>query len=99
MPSRVKLSRAAGWRKPDGVVVVSRPSRWGNPYAVGDVLHGAVLTAQDAVDLYEADLRAGRLARFTYSDVLEHLAGVDLACWCSLDAPCHADVLLRIANC
>lgn len=26
------------------------------------------------------------------------LVGMDLVCWCPLDAPCHADVLLRIAN-
>ncbi|MGI5155797.1 DUF4326 domain-containing protein [Microbispora sp. CA-102843] len=26
------------------------------------------------------------------------LAGHDLACWCRLDQPCHADVLLEIAN-
>lgn len=26
------------------------------------------------------------------------LAGRDLACWCPLDQPCHADVLLEIAN-
>lgn len=26
------------------------------------------------------------------------LAGKDLACWCPLDQPCHADVLLKIAN-
>lgn len=26
------------------------------------------------------------------------LAGRDLVCWCPLDAPCHADVLLEIAN-
>ena len=30
-------------------------------------------------------------------DVTE-LAGRDLACWCPLDQPCHADVLLEIAN-
>ncbi len=24
--------------------------------------------------------------------------GKDLACWCPLDQPCHADVLLKIAN-
>lgn len=28
----------------------------------------------------------------------EDLAGKDLACWCRLDAPCHADVLLELAN-
>jgi len=26
------------------------------------------------------------------------LAGHDLACWCPLDQPCHADVLLELAN-
>lgn len=26
------------------------------------------------------------------------LRGKNLACWCSLDQPCHADVLLEIAN-
>lgn len=29
---------------------------------------------------------------------LSELAGRDLACWCPLDQPCHADVLLQIAN-
>jgi hypothetical protein len=27
-----------------------------------------------------------------------NLAGKDLACWCKPGQPCHADVLLRIAN-
>lgn len=30
--------------------------------------------------------------------IREALAGKDLACWCPLDQPCHADVLLEIAN-
>ena len=30
--------------------------------------------------------------------VREELRGKDLACWCPLDAPCHADVLLELAN-
>ena len=29
---------------------------------------------------------------------LHLLRGKDLACWCSLDKPCHADVLLELAN-
>jgi hypothetical protein len=29
---------------------------------------------------------------------LDELRGRDLACWCPLDEPCHADVLLEIAN-
>ena len=26
------------------------------------------------------------------------LGGKDLACWCREDAPCHADILIRLAN-
>jgi hypothetical protein len=29
---------------------------------------------------------------------LSELRGKNLACWCPLDAPCHADVLLELAN-
>jgi hypothetical protein len=28
---------------------------------------------------------------------LSELRGKDLACWCPLDQPCHADVLLELA--
>lgn len=31
-------------------------------------------------------------------DRLHELRGRDLACWCPLDQPCHADVLLELAN-
>lgn len=30
--------------------------------------------------------------------VRAELRGRDLACWCPLEAPCHADVLLELAN-
>lgn len=48
-----------------------------------------------AVDLFKL-YAAAKL----YSDPhwLEPLRGYDLACWCGLDEPCHADVLLRLAN-
>lgn len=35
---------------------------------------------------------------FTADEVRAELRGLDLACWCPLDHPCHADVLLAIAN-
>lgn len=31
-------------------------------------------------------------------EAIAGLAGRDLACWCPLDQPCHADVLLGLAN-
>lgn len=36
--------------------------------------------------------------RPTLRTVRADLAGRDLVCWCPLDQPCHADVLLEIAN-
>ncbi len=34
IPRRIQLRRTKGWRKPEGAVVVSRPTRWGNPIRV-----------------------------------------------------------------
>lgn len=49
------------------------------------------LTAADAVRWF------AQYARETRLDVSE-LRGKNLACWCPLDQPCHADVLLELAN-
>lgn len=88
-PGRIQLSRARGWRKPPGAIVVSRPSAWGNPFPVG--VHGR----DKAISLYREHLLAD-------PGLLEaaraELAGRDLACWCRLADPCHADVLLELAN-
>lgn len=32
MPERIQLRRTKGWRLPENTVVVSRPSKWGNPF-------------------------------------------------------------------
>jgi hypothetical protein len=34
----------------------------------------------------------------TVEDARRELRGRDLACYCPLDEPCHADVLLAVAN-
>lgn len=103
MPERIQLRRTRGWRRLSGAVVCARPTRWGNPFRVGPAIEaGGVrmpeVTAEDAVRLY----RAAMEARFqAHPSVLEEirrdLGGRDLACWCRLDQPCHADVLLELA--
>jgi hypothetical protein len=93
MPKRIQRKRTKGWKKPIGAVNVARPGKWGNPFKVGD----GHCTAEEAKLLYSRDLLKGYLG-FTVYDVRLDLAGKDLMCWCSLDAPCHADVLLEIAN-
>jgi hypothetical protein len=51
----------------------------------------------EAIRRYREDLLAGRLA-VTVEDAKRELRGRDLACYCALDEPCHADVLLAVAN-
>ncbi len=53
------------------------------------------LAAVAAVDRYQRFLRECRL---NGQDDFYQLRGKDLACWCPLDQPCHADVLLELAN-
>lgn len=91
MPKRIQMSRQRPWRAehPDAVIV-ARPSRWGNPYKVTrDV------SAERAVELYRVGLD---LNPSTKAAIVRDLAGRDLACWCPLDQPCHADVLLELAQ-
>jgi Domain of unknown function (DUF4326) len=33
-PQRIQLRRTKGWRKPEGAIVVARPTRWGNPWRI-----------------------------------------------------------------
>ena len=35
MPKRIQRRRTKGWRMPEGVIYVGRPSIWGNPFQVG----------------------------------------------------------------
>lgn len=43
-------------------------------------------------------IRSANPSLYPLGSLRAALAGKDLACWCALDQPCHADVLLEIAN-
>ena len=83
-PIRVQLSRQKGWRMPPNTVKVDRSTRWGNPF-----------TAANSGSVPPVLRFACEVAQLL--DVSE-LRGKNLACWCGLDAECHADVLLEFAN-
>lgn len=112
-PVRVQLSRKKGWRMPPHTVRVARPSRWGNPfYATQTYITFYLVTEAGSLRLPLAMLRKpASLDRcldlytaWLYAHIqndpkfLWPLAGKNLACWCPLDQPCHADVLLELAN-
>lgn len=94
-PKRIRLSRQKGWRLPPGALNVARPTAWGNPFRIGDAADGfgTIETRADAVALYRR-----RVTSPPPGHRYDELRGRDLACWCPLDGPCHADVLLERAN-
>ncbi len=108
MPERIQQKRTKGWRKPPGAVSVARPSKWGNPWRVwrdsrldrwicqrdGSAHSERFSSKRDAIDASVAHFRAVAKAKFDVSE----LRGKDLMCFCPLDQPCHADVLLKLAN-
>lgn len=110
MPVRVQLRRTKGWRMPENTVKVTRPGKWGNPFVVhpgllaGQEMKGvawgcfAVPTLEDAIACFRESLLIGDDAGHRLADDLHELRGKNLACFCRLDDPCHADVLLELAN-
>lgn len=110
-PVRIQRRRTPGFdlqaasRAINGLeaIYVGRPTKWGNPFVVVREHNrqrrkpgGAIVsTPAEAVRAYR---------RFIAHEVriqeeaAQELRGKNLACWCPLDRPCHADVLLRIAN-
>ncbi len=112
-PKRVQLSRAKGSRLPANTKSVARPTRWGNPFVVdataGIFLPGKYVdyshvdawtrwpVADAATAVHAFRESRGKSASFI-ADVKAELRGKSLACWCPIGQPCHADVLLEIAN-
>jgi hypothetical protein len=91
-PVRVQLRRTKGWRMPPNTLKVDRTTRWGNPFIVG--VDG---DAGECVALYRPYAAEG-LPGLGQGYDPKQLRGKNLACWCPLDQPCHADVLLELAN-
>lgn len=105
-PRRIQRRRAKGWRSPANTVYVGRPSPWGNPFVVGT--HG---TREQCVELYKVLLSGHLMISSTSEHIAEQervlryvdkhyreLKGRNVSCFCPIDKPCHADVLLALAN-
>lgn len=98
---------------PPDTVSVTRPGPYGNPYTIkgareADYRGTDAELAQFCVDMFEKDwrraIKGGDMhprhppMPFGKPVFLGPLKGKNLACWCALDQPCHADVLLDLAN-
>lgn len=96
MPKRIQLSRAKGWRKPAGAIVVSRPSLFGNPF-VPNVIKACsgyrkagreqenARRLRECIDLYRYHLlNDDREQWVAMRAALPSLRDHDLCCWCKL---------------
>jgi Domain of unknown function (DUF4326) len=109
-PIRLQLSRAKGFdlqahsHQTNGLhaVVVARPTKWRNPWSIAEVG-----SAEEAVRRFQCAVVGYLIPSKTHpqstigkiiADAPKSLRGKNLACWCAPDHPCHADVLLEIAN-
>jgi hypothetical protein len=90
---------------PANAIYVGRGTKWGNHHRVepGCVdLDGVPLDAASAVKRFRHYIE--RVDLVLLDDCRTELRGKDLACWCPLvdkdgqPVPCHADVLLALAN-
>lgn len=106
-PIRIQRRRTKGWRMPEGAIYVGRPTEWGNPFTGPDAvphfrlwMTGEFVPGEPGRQLRQGEMRHpnGMVALAPVDVVQMFLRGHDLACWCALDQPCHADVLLELAN-
>jgi hypothetical protein len=94
-PVRLRLSRAKGFDlqahslETNGLPAtkVARPSKWGNPF-----------TFANSGGVHPALRFACEVAPLIPPEELAKLRGRNLACFCALDAECHADTLLKLAQ-
>lgn len=87
---------------------ITRPGRWGNPFTIEEtaVRYNLDLDAAQAkaVALCGQWLRGTLDAKLSPGEppprevLRRELGGHNLACWCKPGTPCHADVLISLAN-
>lgn len=105
-PTRLRLSRAKGFNlqalsfATNGLpaVNVARPTKWGNPFVIGKDVGTNAQAVAAFKELLEPNPPHIVALYMTHEDIVRDLRGKNLACACALDRPCHADVLLEIAN-
>lgn len=102
-PIRIQRKRTKGWKAPPNTVSVTRPGPWGNPFTVGcnawRFSAGVPYPVPETIDEVLADYRYCLEALLAINpDKLKPLWGKNLMCFCALDKPCHADILLDYAN-
>lgn len=109
VPKRIHWNRFAGKPLPANTRLIARPSRFGNPFTIaGAIEHRYATTETEARDVCVTAFQRWLDGEHKYAgflperrqlllDGLPLIVGMDLACPCPEDQPCHGDVLLAAA--
>jgi hypothetical protein len=98
VPQRIQLKRSRGWKMPANALKVDRTTRWGNPFTIAEYGSVAAAVAQHGRWMRGEVPAPGGSEPPSREAIRAGLGGRDLACWCALTGPCHADLLLSLAN-
>jgi hypothetical protein len=113
MPVRHQIRRVKGYRFPAGAKAVHRGTGFGNPFRVGVhgtaaecvrrhfrlVMVGMICACPAETPAKGREHMEEQRRHLEYVKANIHkLRGKDLACFCPIDSPCHADTLMRLAN-
>lgn len=95
VPIRIQRKRSKGFRLKDEatnglpVVCVNRPSKYGNPFPLSK------FSPEESLKRFRAYLEAVLLNNPFW---LTQLRKKNLACFCPVPGPCHAEILIEISN-
>jgi len=109
-PKRIQRKRTKGWRMPPNTLYVGRGSKWGNPFSIDyhirvmgfsedEARRECIFKFTECITGRDEPISPDYAKQMdTIKKNIAALRGLNLCCWCPLDQPCHADVLLEIAN-
>jgi hypothetical protein len=113
-PVRIQRKRTKGWRMPQNTIYVGRPTFWGNPFTKAAAIESEYATENNwrefvvecfrdwlGPSLSDREWWSGQESNNRRQLILENLdsiRGKNLACFCKIGEPCHADVLLELAS-
>ncbi|MBA4852047.1 DUF4326 domain-containing protein [Emticicia sp. BO119] len=88
-PTRIQRKRTKGFKLPANTVCVTRGTRWGNPFKIGETM-----TREESIEKFKQLISNEETLKL----IKQQLKGKNLACYCPVGVACHGDLLLEIAN-
>lgn len=109
---RIQRKRTKGFKLPENTICVNRGTKWGNPFRVLSEEGYWVVRDQDGGywgRLYTEKIGAIEMSIECYKRYIDKqfqlkklnigkLRKKNLACFCPLNSPCHADYLLELTK-